>query len=91
MLHGRRGRIHLAAPQRFAVDGFEDEVGLLLAARRLALEVGSDRRIRLHRFDAAERTGLGLVLLAAEDDLAVGGLQMEVEMTIRSLLNLELR
>jgi hypothetical protein len=29
--------------------------------------------------------------LAAEDDLAVGGLQMKVEMTIRSLLNLEFR
>src|SRR5262245_9930432 len=36
LLHGRRGRIHLASPQRFPVRGFEDEVGLV-AVRRLAL------------------------------------------------------
>src|SRR5262249_37488016 len=41
LLHGRGGRIHLAAPHRFAVRGFEDEVGLL-AVRRLSLEVGID-------------------------------------------------
>src|SRR5262249_23563007 len=90
LLHRRGGRVHLALAQRLAVRRLENEVRLL-PARLLALKAVTDLRIRLDRVYPGLGTGFGLVLLAAEDDLAVTGLETEEELTVRSLFNLELR
>ena len=43
----------------------------------------------LDRLNAVEARCLGLVTLAGEDDLAVGGLQVELELAVLSACDLE--
>ena len=45
--------------------------------------------VLLDRLDAVDAVSLGLVALAGEDDLAVGGLQVELELAVLPSSNFE--
>src|SRR5690606_6468395 len=81
--------VHLALTDHLAVAGLEHEVVLAVAAF-LHLERTLAQGVAPYRLDAVERRITGLVLFAGEDDLAVAGQQVEVELAIAGLLQLEL-
>src|SRR5690606_10492935 len=81
--------VHLALADHLAVAGLEHEVVLAVAAL-LQFERAVALGVAAHRIDAVERRVACLVLFAGEDDLAVAGQQIEVELAIADLLQMEL-
>ena len=81
ILHGSFAGIHLAGPDDLAVGGHQVEERLAIGGH-LHLKTLVVLAVLLDRLYAVEARGLGLVALAGENDLAVGGLQVELELAV---------
>src|SRR3546814_8352634 len=81
--------IHLAAADRLAVGRGEVEEELAVAGG-LALEAGVVLAVLAHRFDAVDARAFGRITLAAQDPLAVAGLEIELELAVGALADLEI-
>ena len=88
LLQGRVGGVGLALADDLRVLRLQDKE-LLAVLGGLDLEAGLVGRVLLDRGDALLRVGQRLVLLAGQDDLAVGGLQVEEELPVRRSLDLK--
>ena len=75
VLHRDLGAVHLAGADDLAVGGFEVEVGLAVLCDLDLESVGVDG-VLLDGLYTIEAGGLGVVTLAGEDNLAVGGLRL---------------
>src|SRR3546814_14774885 len=62
----------------------------LAVAGGLALEAGVVLAVLAHRFDAVDARAFGRIPLAAQDHLAVAGLEIELEFAVGALAALEL-
>ena len=81
VFHAVGALVHLALPNHLVVGGLEDEV-VPLVLGDLAFEVVISGAVLAYRIDAVLAGGLGGVLLAGEDDLAVAGFQAKDELVI---------
>ncbi len=81
ILAGGIARIHLALADDLAVRSGQREVGRTVFGD-LAVEAGVVLGIFLHRLDAVQAGGFGLVSFAGEDHLTVGGLEVELKFTV---------
>src|SRR3546814_2562741 len=77
------------AADRLAVGRGEVEEELAVAGG-LALEAGVVLAVLAHRFDAVDARAFGRIPLAAQDHLAVAGLEIELEFAVGALADLEL-
>src|SRR5690606_25229113 len=79
----------LAVADDLAVAGLEVEVRAAVLCGE-ALEAGVVLAVLAYRLDAVQRRRLGRVAFAAQDDLAIAGLQVELEFAVLAGADLEL-